>query len=99
MEQQGEATPTAVNAAPALPTPVAVALPTPTVNDPATTTTSDDAPLVAADDDLIEKEWVDRAKKIISETRDDPHRREQEVSKLQADYLKKRYGKELGASD
>lgn len=56
-------------------------------------------PTIAADDDLIEKEWVDRAKKIILETKDDPYRREQEVSKLQADYLRKRYGKELGVSD
>lgn len=56
-------------------------------------------PTLAADDDLIEKEWVDKAKKIILETKDDPFRREQEVAKLQADYLRKRYGKELGVSD
>lgn len=56
-------------------------------------------PVVAADDDLIEKEWVDKAKKIIAETRDDPYRREQEVSKLQADYLRKRYGREIGVSN
>jgi hypothetical protein len=56
-----------------------------------------DAPLVANDDDLIEKEWVDKAKKIIAQTKDDPYRREHEVGKLQADYLRKRYGKELGA--
>jgi hypothetical protein len=47
---------------------------------------------------LIEKEWVDKAKQIIVQTKDDPYRREQEVGKLQADYLLKRYGKELGAS-
>lgn len=60
---------------------------------------SDDTvgPTVANDDDLIEKEWVDKAKKIIAETQDDPYRREQEVNKLQIDYLRKRYGKELGA--
>jgi len=57
-----------------------------------------DVPMVANDDDLIEKEWVDKAKKIIAQTKDDPYRREQEVGKLQADYLRKRYGKELGAS-
>ncbi len=56
-------------------------------------------PTIAADDDLIEKEWVDKAKKIIAETKDDPFRREQEVSRLQADYLRKRYGKELGVSN
>lgn len=58
----------------------------------------DNNPVIAADDDLIEKEWVDKAKKIIAETRDDPYRREQEVSKLQADYLRKRYGREIGIS-
>lgn len=55
-----------------------------------------DTPLVANDDDLIEKEWVDKAKKIIAETKDDPFLRDQEVSRLQADYLRKRYGRELG---
>ncbi len=59
---------------------------------------ADDLPAVAADEDLIEKEWVDKAKQIINQTRDDPARREKEVSRLQADYLKKRYGKQLGAS-
>lgn len=55
----------------------------------------DDNPIVAADEDLIEKEWVDRAKKIIASTKNDPYLQEKEVSKLQADYLKKRYGKEI----
>lgn len=57
------------------------------------------APLVADDADLIEKEWVDRAKKIIQDTRDDPAKREEQVSQLQKDYLKKRYGKEIGAAE
>jgi len=63
--------------------------------------TNDDVvgPTLAADDDLIEKEWVDKAKKIITNTRDDPYQREQEINKLQADYLRKRYGKELGVSN
>ncbi len=56
-------------------------------------------PLVAADDDLIEKEWVDKAKKIIEQTRSDPYAQEKEVSKLQADYMKKRYGKDVKLSD
>jgi len=57
--------------------------------------TDDDAPLVAADEDLIEKEWVDKAKKIITDTKHDPYEQEKAVSRLQAQYLKKRYGKEL----
>lgn len=82
-----------------LPPPVVAPLPAPVVEDHAQTApASSDMPSVASDEDLIEKEWVDKAKKIIAQTKDDPYRREQEVSKLQADYLRKRYGRELGAS-
>lgn len=52
-------------------------------------------PLVAADDDLIEKSWVEKAKNIVAETKNDPYEQEREVSKLQASYLFKRYGKEI----
>lgn len=55
-------------------------------------------PATAADDDVIEKEWVDKAKKILAETKDDPNARAARVNELQKDYLKKRYGKELGAT-
>lgn len=55
----------------------------------------DDNPVTAADEEVIEKEWVDKAKKIITQTKDDPYKQEKEVSKLQADYLKKRYGKDI----
>lgn len=99
VEQRSEATPAAVNSMPVLPPLQTVAAPTTsTTNDQATLVT-DDTPIAASDDDLIEKEWVDKAKKIILQTKDDPYRREQEVGKLQADYLRKRYGKELGASE
>lgn len=77
-------------------TPVAPPLPTitpPAPAQPADTSIGGANPTVAADDDLIEKEWVEKAKKVIAETRHDPHLQEAEVSKLQADYLQKRYGK------
>lgn len=77
----------------ALPSPVAI----PQSDDDSAQTDDTATPMVAADDDLIEKEWVDKAKKVISDTRDDPYRREQEVKKLQVDYVKKRYGKAIGA--
>lgn len=79
-------------AMPALPTPVA------TQADDTAVVADDAVPLVASDDDLIEKEWVDKAKKILSETRDDPYRREREVSKLQIEYIRRRYGREIGDS-
>ncbi len=61
----------------------------------ATTAAADDGagPATAADDDLIEREWVDKAKKLVAETRNDPHAQDVAVGRLQADYLKKRYGK------
>ncbi len=81
--------------------PVVPAAPMPVVPAPSTkpVTQDDDMPTIANDDDLIEKEWVDKAKKIIAETKDDPYRREREVSLLQADYLRKRYGKEIGVTE
>ena len=63
---------------------------------PATTTAN---PLVAADEDLIEKEWVDKAKEILEKTKDDPHARTKQVNELQRDYLQKRFGKVIGASE
>lgn len=99
IERQGEAARAVAEAStPILPAPVMpVVAPAPPAPDP-TTSLADDLPSVANDDDLIEKEWVDKAKKIIVQTKDDPYRREQEVSKLQADYLEKRYGRKLGVS-
>jgi hypothetical protein len=58
-------------------------------------TSGDENPVTASDEEVIEKEWVDKAKKIITQTKDDPYKQEKEVSKLQADYLKKRYGKDI----
>ena len=64
--------------------------------DSQTVPSDDNATLIANDDDIIEKEWVDKAKKIIAETKDDPYRREVEISKLQIEYIRKRYGREIG---
>lgn len=96
-EQLSRATQAAVSAvaAPTLPVPVAQ----PVTSDDTASTVIVGTPAVAADDDLIEKEWVDKAKKIILETQNDPHGREEAVGQLQRDYLRKRYGKEIGAAD
>ena len=80
----------ALPAQPILPQPAPVA-PT-AASDPTT-------PLEAGDDDLIEKVWVTKAKKIIQDTKGDPYAQEREVSKLQADYVKKRYGKDIKIAD
>lgn len=79
-----------------------MALPVPVVADDqqqASTLPQTAAPLVAADEDLIEKEWVDKAKQVIADTKDEPYLREQEVKKLQIEYVQKRYGKIIGARD
>lgn len=70
---------------------------------PATTTQQDDqaddtTPLIADDVDVIEMEWVNKAKEIIKKTKQDPHAQEQAVEKLQIDYLKKRYGRDVKSS-
>lgn len=92
VQQHAPADPIVVPAAPAQPF-----LPTPTQAQPAPPAVQSQIgnPMVAGDDDLIEKEWVDKAKNIIQQTRSDPYAQEKEVSKLQADYIKKRYGKDV----
>lgn len=77
----------------------AMALPVPVQAKSDDDSQSDDTtatPIVAADEDLIEKEWVDKAKQVISSTKNDPYRREQEVKKLQIEYVQKRYNRTIG---
>lgn len=57
------------------------------------------APMSADDNDLIEKEWVIKAKQIVSATKDDPYTQNKEMSKFKADYLKKRYNKDIKVED
>ncbi|MDQ5913977.1 MAG: hypothetical protein QG623_596 [Patescibacteria group bacterium] len=52
-------------------------------------------PAVAEDKDDIEKEWVNKAKKIVEQTKTDPYLQERAVSRLQADYMKKRFNKDV----
>lgn len=58
-------------------------------------------PLAAAppdDQDLIEKEWVNKAKAIVDHTRNDPHKQAEELTLFRADYMKKRYDKHIKLS-
>jgi hypothetical protein len=61
------------------------------VSSPSTTV----QPIIAEDRDEIEMQWVTKAKKIVEQTKSDPHLQERAVSKLQADYLKKRFNKDI----
>lgn len=65
---------------------------------PPSTSPVSDAPTIAADDDLMEKEWVDKAKKIIALTKGNPYEQAKSIAALQADYLKKRYNRTVGDS-
>ena len=52
-------------------------------------------PQVAEDTDLIETEWVEAAKRIIEANRDDPYNQNRAMTLLRADYMKKRYNKDI----
>lgn len=56
-------------------------------------------PAEAADVDVIEKEWVDQADKIVEQTKNDPYVQEEAIEALQIDYLKKRYGHDVKKPD
>ena len=52
-------------------------------------------PQNAEDIDLIEKEWVDKAKEIVDSTIGDPHKQTEKINKMKAEYIRKRYGKNI----
>jgi hypothetical protein len=47
------------------------------------------------DKDLIEREWVDKAKAIVEHTAEDPFKQTEEMSGLKADYLHQNYNKSI----
>lgn len=49
----------------------------------------------AKDTDRIEKVWVDKAKSVVAQTRDDPHAQKHEMSKVKAEYIQKRFNKTI----
>lgn len=57
------------------------------------------SPAVADDKDDIEKEWISKAKRIVEQTKSDPYLQERAVSRLQADYMKKRFNKDIKLSE
>ncbi len=80
-----------VHAVPAFPPPVHAPASTPAV----ASDNDDNLPAAAEDADIIEKEWVIKAKQLVDATKDDPHRQNKEINKMKAAYIKKRYDKEL----
>jgi hypothetical protein len=92
---QTQSTPTPSN-------PTSSALPLPldssATNQPTTITGATLSGLADDDTDLIEKDWVLKAKAIVEHTKEDPHQQKSEISKFKADYLKKRYNKDIKVS-
>lgn len=88
-------------AAPIMPPPaMPAATATPTTAAPASQTADSSTTQLAIskvlkDDDLIEKEWVDKAKRIVEQTRNDPHQQSEELTLVKADYMKKHYNKTI----
>lgn len=56
-------------------------------------------PAIADDVDLIEKVWVEKAKEIVDKTQDNPYLQNKAISEIKADYIKKRYNKDITKSD
>jgi hypothetical protein len=81
-------------------TPPAGAIPLPATPPPSITpiTPATQAASLMTDDDLIEKEWVNKAKRIVEQTRDDPYKQSENLTVFKADYLKQHYGKSIKLS-
>ena len=58
-----------------------------------------DVPEIAEDVDLIEKEWVKKAKDIVNATYGDPYTQNKQISKMKVEYIKKRYDREIKTRD
>ena len=58
-----------------------------------------DVPDTAEDVDLIEKEWVRKAKEIVDQTTGDPYVQNQQINQMKVEYIKKRYGKDIKQGD
>ena len=49
----------------------------------------------AEDNERIEPVWVDKAKEIIARTHDDPYLQKDQMSKVKAEYIQKRFNKQI----
>lgn len=52
-----------------------------------------------SDSGRIEKQWVEKAKNIIAQTKDDPFTQKNEMSRVKAAYIEKRFNKKLKVDD
>jgi hypothetical protein len=54
-----------------------------------------DPKATAADTDNIEREWVDKVKNVVARTQEDPHLQKEQVSRIKAEYIQKRFNKTI----
>ncbi len=47
------------------------------------------------DSDRIEPVWINKVKNVVASTQDDPYRQKDEMSKVKADYIQKRFNKTI----
>ncbi|HET7528678.1 MAG TPA: hypothetical protein VFJ84_00410 [Candidatus Saccharimonadales bacterium] len=50
---------------------------------------------LAQDSDRIEQEWLDKTKAVIQRTQDDPYLQKNQVSRIKAEYIQKRFNKTI----
>lgn len=53
---------------------------------------------VIEDKDLIEKEWVEKAKAIIERNREDPYKQTEEITVVKAEFMEENYNKSIKLS-
>jgi hypothetical protein len=51
------------------------------------------------DNDSLDEEWIQKAKVIVDQTKDDPYQQSREISKVKANYLKTHYNKDIKVAD
>ncbi|HEX7368518.1 MAG TPA: hypothetical protein VF261_02580 [Candidatus Saccharimonadales bacterium] len=84
-------------AAPGFALPVSPLLPTAPVAQAAQSASA--TPATAKDDDVIEREWIDKAKQIVRATQANPYQQNKQLAAFKADYIQKRYGKTVKLSE
>jgi hypothetical protein len=60
-----------------------------------TTPAPDDAQTVTQNPDHIEREWIDKVKNVVASTHDDPYLQKDQMSKVKAEYIRKRFNKQI----
>lgn len=88
---------------PPMPPVVAAAqVPTDPMADPAVasqTVPAGDPTASDADNDELDREWIEKAKAIVEQTKHDPRLESNELSKVKADYLRIRYNKQIKVAE